>query len=252
MLFAYVAVSFFELVLTQAAVARMLGEKSLGGWLSSKVGLLSDRMREITWFLLNTSFNSTLAVANEGRMAVLLLGYFSGSQAAGLYKVARAVIKVVYRIADPLHEAIFPKLVSLSTSSMYERLAGIVKFSLRTLLKFIIPVLVVILVFTEQLIAFVFGAQYVPASDTMRVLAVAVLFGGSVFWLTPLLLAVGRGPGLRTAVSTVKVLVYLVLLLLLIPGYSYLGAGVSFLVAEFLNFLVALYLWSRFNRAYLK
>ena len=250
-LFAYVAVSFFELVLTQAAVARMLGEKGLGGWLSSKVGLLSDRMREITWFLLNTSLNSTLAIANEGRIAVLLLGYFSGSQAAGLYKVARAVIKVVYRIADPLHEAIFPKLVSLSTSNMYERLAGIVKFSLRTLLKFIIPVLVVILVFTEQLIAFIFGAQYVPASDTMRVLAVAVLFGGSAFWLTPLLLAVGR-PGLRTAVSAVKILAYVVLLLLLVPGYSYLGAGVSYLIVEFGHFLAAVYLGRRFSREYIK
>ena len=250
-LFAYVAVSFFEFLLTQIMVSRMLKGKGLDSWFSSRVGLLSNRMREITWFLLNTSFNATLTIASEGKIAVLILGYFFGSGAAGLYKVARAVIKVINRIVDPLYEAIFPKLVSLSTSNLYERLAEIVKFSVRSLLKFIIPVLIVTLLFTEQIIGLVFGDQYVLASNTMRVLAVAVLFAGSTFWLTPLLLAIGR-PGLRTAVSTFKMLIYVVLLLALVPKYSYLGAGVAYLIVEFIHFLAAVYLARRFNLAYLK
>ena len=247
-LFAYVAVSFFEFILTQVVVNRILVEKGLHSWLSSKVGLLSHRMKEITWFLLNTSFNATLTIANEGKVAVLILGYFFGSGAAGLYKIARAVIKVVNRITDPLHEAIFPKLVSLSTSNLYDRFAEILKFSVRSLLKLIIPVLIIVLLFTEQLIGLIFGGQYVPASDTMRVLAVAVLFKGATFWLTPMLLAVGR-PGLRTAVTTFKVLAYVGLLLLLVPEYSYFGAGIAYLIVEFAHFLVAAYLAHRFNKA---
>ena len=249
-LVAYVAASFFEFMLTQVVVTMMLKDKGLEGWFSSRVSLLSHRMREITWFLLNTSFNATLKIADEGRVAVLILGYFFGSGAAGLYKVARSIIKVVGRIVDPLYEAIFPKLVSLSTLKLYDRFAEIVKFSLKSLLKLVIPVLVIVLLFTEQIIELVFGGQYVPASDTMRVLAVAVLFAGSTFWLKPMLLAIGR-PGLRTAVSTFKVLFYVALLLLLVPRYSYLGAGIAYLIVELIHFMAAVYLAKRFNRMYL-
>ena len=249
-LLAYVAVSFFEFVLTQIVVSKVLRDKGLDGWLSARVRLLSHRMREITWFLLNTSLNATLTIANEGRIAVLILGYFFGSGAAGLYKVARSVIKVIGRVTDPLHEAIFPKLVSLSTLNLYDRLVEMVKFSVRSLLKLVIPLLIVIFLFTEQLIGLVFGSQYIPASDTMKVLAVAVLFTGSTFWLTPLLLAIGR-PGLRTAVSALKILMYVVLLLVLVPRYSYLGAGITYLIVEFIHLLAAGYLAYRLNRVYL-
>ena len=249
-LVAYVAVSFFEFLLTQIVVNKMLRDKGLGNWFSSSMGLLSHKMREITWFLLNTSFNATLTIANEGKIAVLVLGYFFTTEAAGLYKVARAVIKVIERITDPLYETIFPKLVSLSTLNLYDRLVEIVKFSVRSLLKFIVPVLIVILLFTEQFIGFIFGDQYLPASDTMRVLTIGVLFAGSTFWLTPLLLAVGR-PGLRTAVSMFKILGYVALLLVLVPRYSYMGAGVTYLVVEFVHFLAAVYLAQMLKRAYL-
>ncbi|MCY3827128.1 MAG: oligosaccharide flippase family protein [Candidatus Dadabacteria bacterium] len=250
-LFAYVAVSFFEFLLTQIVVSRMLRDKGLGSWFSSRIGLLSHRMREITWFLVNTSFNATLTIANEGKIAVLVLGYFFTTEAAGLYKVARAVIKVIGRITDPLYEAIFPKLVSLSTLNLYDRLVGIVKFSVRSLLKFIVPVLIAILLFTEQFIGLIFGDQYVPASNTMRVLTIGVLFTGTTFWLTPLLLAVGR-PGLRTAVSMFKILGYVALLLVLVPRYSYMGAGITYLVVEFVHFLAAIYLAQRLKHVYLR
>ena len=249
-LIAYVAVSFFEFALTQVVVNGVLRDRGLDSWLSSKVGLLSGRMKEITWFLLNTSFNATLTIASEGKIAVLILGYFFGSGAAGLYKIARGVIKVINRITDPVHEVIFPKLVSFSTANLYDRFAEILKFSVRSLLKLIIPVLIIVLLFTEQIIGLIFGAQYVPASNTMRVLAVAVLFTGSTFWLTPLLLAIGR-PGLRTAVSTCKVLVYVALLLALVPKHSYLGAGIAYLIVELMHFLAAVYLARKFNREYL-
>ena len=247
-LVAYVAVSFFEFALTQVVVNRMLRDKGLHTWFSAKVALLSSRMRGIIWFLLNTSFNATLTIANEGKVAVLILGYFFGSGAAGLYKIARAVIKVINRITDPMYEAIFPKLVSFSTSNLYDRFAEILKFSVRSLLKLIIPVLVIVLLFTEQLIELIFGSQYIPACDTMRVLAVAVLFTGGTFWLTPMLLAIGR-PGLRTAISTFKVLVYIAFLLALVPKYSYFGAGIAYLIVEFMHFLVAIYLVHRLNKA---
>ena len=245
-LVAYVAVSFFEFMLTQVMVDRILKGKGLHRWFFAKIGILSCRMREIIWFLVNTSFDATLSIAKEERISVLVLGYFFDSGAAGLYKIARSVIKVINRITDPLHEVIFPKLVSLSTSNLHERLVRIIKFSVRTLLKVLVPVLLVIFLFAEKFIGMVFGDQYVSASNTMRVLAIAVLFSGLTFWLHPLLLAVGR-PGLRVAVSALKIIMYFVLLMLLVPKHSYLGAAVAYLIVEVVYFPVAIYLGRRFS-----
>lgn len=250
-LFAYVVVSFLGFVLRQILVNRMLRESGLDCWFSSKLSLLSNKLKEMSWFLLNTSFNSTLRIASEGRMAVLVLGYFFSGDQAGLYRVARSVIKITNRIADPINETIFPRLISMSTASLYSRFVEIVKYATNNLLKLVIPVSIVILLFAEYFIGLVFGDQYIAASNTMRILMVAALLTASTFWIYPSLLAVGK-PELVTVVNIFKTLAYSFLLLGLVPRYSYLGAGISFLCAEILVFLVALYLAYRLNREYLK
>ena len=250
-LLVYVVVSFLGFALRLMLVDRILRENGLGCWFSSKLSLLSHKLKEMAWFLLNTSFTSSLKIASEGRMAVLVLGYFFSGDQVGLYRVARSVIKIIYRIIDPIGEAIYPMLVSLSTASLYSRFAEIVKYAVKNLLKLVIPVSMAILLFAEHFIGLVFGDQYIAASHTMRILTVAALLTGSTFWVWQSLLAVGK-PGLITAVVVFRTLAYFFLLLGLVPRYSYLGAGISFLCAEILIFLVALCLAYRLNREYLK
>ena len=242
-LFAYVIVSFFTLAITQILVSRMLREKGLGDWFFSRTGVLSCRIKEITWFLLNTSFNATLQIS-EGRIAALVLGYFFGSVPVGLYRVARTVLKIIGRIMDPMYEAVFPRLVSFSTAKLYDKFAETVKYATGSLLKLAIPVLISIFLFAEQFIALIFGDQYLPASDTMRVLAVAALFSGTTLCLAPSLLAFGK-PGLRAAVNTFKTITYVGLLLVLVPEHSYLGAGIAYLIVEFFHFVTCGYLMYR-------
>ena len=250
-LFVYAVVSLFGFVLRQILVSRMLKEKGLSGWISSKIGLLSYRMKEIVWFLFNTSLVATLNIAGEGRISVLILGYFFDSTAPGLYRVARSVITIINKIIDPLYEVIFPRLVSLSSANLYYRFAEVAKYATKSLFKLVIPVSVVILLFAEQLIGLFFGNDYIPASDTMRILTVAALFSGATLCLTPSLLAFGR-PGLRTSISVFKTLSYVVLLLVLVPEYSYLGAGIAHLIAVLLHFLLGSYVMYRLYKGWKK
>lgn len=48
-----------------------------------------------------------------------------------------------------------------------------------------------------------------------------------------------------------KVLFYVALLLALVPRYSYLGAGIAYLIVELVHFMAAVYLAKEFNRMYL-
>lgn len=240
-LYAYIASAFFIFIFRQYFVQKILRERNLQNWLLSPLNPLYDRLREICWFLLNTSFIATLKMANEGNVAVLFLGHFFGSQAAGLYRVARSVIKLMSKLVDPVYEAIYPKLVSLSSGNLFDKSAGIIKYALKSLLKFTLPVAAVILIFTELLINIIFGHEYMDAANTMRVLTVATLFSGATFWVTPSLLALGR-PGFRTALALFNTVVYVLLLVIFVPVYSYIGAAYAYILGEMINFIVSIHI----------
>ncbi len=227
-LFIYVAASFFGFAIKFWAVSQTLNEFKLEGWWGAKLRLIGDQWKEIAWFLSNTSFTATIRMGNENFLGILALGYFSGKDAAAYYKIARSAIKLMSRFSDPLHQAIYPELVRIYKSDGLTDFINLIRYSLKTLLKFTIPLTVVIFIFPEQLINIFFGREYVAASNTFRVITVAALIAQSTFWINSALLAIGK-PGLRTVLDIITTISYVGLLLILVPGSSYLGAGFAFL-----------------------
>jgi O-antigen/teichoic acid export membrane protein len=109
-----------------------------------------------------------------------------------------------------------------------EEFRSFIKESTKNLMKLIVPVTVLIIMFSGPIVRLVFGEEYAPATNTLRILAFAVLTARYTYWINPALLAMGR-PGIRTAFYVVTTVVYLALMLLLVPPYSYIGAALAFL-----------------------
>jgi len=84
------------------------------------------------------------------------------------------------------------------------------------------------MIFANPIISFIFGKEYLPASNTLRIITVAVVITQPTFWITPALLAFGR-PGLRTTMLLISNASYIALLFLLVPRHSYIGAAFAFL-----------------------
>ena len=82
--------------------------------------------------------------------------------------------------------------------------------------------------YVVAIISLIFGKEYLPASNTLRVITLAIVITQLTFWINPALLAFGR-PGLRTLVNTISTVSYIVLLFLFVPKFSYIGAGFAFL-----------------------
>jgi O-antigen/teichoic acid export membrane protein len=227
-LFIYVTASFFGFAIRFWAVSQTLNEFKLDGWWRAKLGLIRDQWKEIAWFLGNTSLTGTLKMGNENFLGILALGYFSGKDAAAYYKIARSAIKLMTRFSDPLHQAIYPELIRISKSEGLADFINLIKYSLRTLLKFTVPLTVIIFLLPEQLISLFFGRDYIAATNTFRVITIAALISQLTFWINSALLAIGK-PGLRTILDVVTTTTYVGLLLILVPRFSYLGAGFAFL-----------------------
>lgn len=227
-LYGFILASFVGFCVRMWLVMKTLKHNDLQGWLSADISLIRDQWKGIAWFLGNTSFIATLKTGNERYLGILILGYFAGKDAVAFYKIASSVASVVNRIVDPIYEAIYPELVKLASSNAIEDFKNMIKSTTKSLVLIIIPIGVIIIIFAEPIISLVFGKDYVPATSALRILAAAVLIIRCTFWINPALLSMGR-PGLRTIMGVISTFIYLVLMFLLVPGYSYMGAAFAFL-----------------------
>jgi O-antigen/teichoic acid export membrane protein len=227
-LYGFILASFVGFSVRMWLVMKTLKHNDLQGWLSADISLIRDQWKGIAWFLGNTSFIATLKTGNERYLGILILGYFAGKDAVAFYKIASSIASVVNRIVDPIYEAIYPELVKLASSNAIEDFKNMIKSTTKSLVLIIIPIGVIIIIFAEPIISFVFGKDYVPATSALRILAAAVLIIRCTFWINPALLSMGR-PGLRTIMGVISTFIYLVLMFLLVPGYSYMGAAFAFL-----------------------
>ncbi|HZX14632.1 MAG TPA: oligosaccharide flippase family protein, partial [Thermodesulfobacteriota bacterium] len=237
-LFSFVLASFLGFSIRIWIVSKTLRENQLTNWWKSDLSVVKNQWKGIAWFMGNTSFAGTLSMANENFMGVLFLGYFSGKEAAAYYKIANSFVKLITRIMNPIYEAIYPELVRISTLNALQDFKRLVKYSTKNLIKFTIPTAIVIIIFANQIINLIFGKEYLPASNALRIITVAVLIPQLTFWIAPALLAFGR-PGLRTVMLTISNTSYIALLFLLVPNYSYIGAAFAFLGYAIVNGLTS-------------
>jgi len=227
-LISFIVASFLGFSIRMFIVSKTLGENQLTGWWRSDLNMIKEHWRGIAWFLGNTSIAGTLKMANDNYLGVLVLGYFSGKEGAAYYKIAKTFVKLIRNIMDPLYEAIYPELVRIISSNTLKDFKKLLRYSTKTLMKLTIPIAIIILIFSGTIITLIFGKEYLPASNTLRVVTVAIVITQLTFWINPALLAFGR-PGLRTLVNTVSTAIYIVLLFLLVPKYSYIGAAFAFM-----------------------
>lgn len=227
-LFSYAAASFIALVIRLILVSGALSKCGLGNWWTAKITLIQDKYREMGWFLGNTSVAGTLKMANDEYLGMLLLGYWSGKDAAAYYKVAKSFVKLMLRIEDPLYETIYPELVRFSKLNAYEELRNLIKFSVRELMKLAVPLVLIVLLLASFIVDAVFGPEYLQAVNAMRVVTVAGLISLLIFWVNPVLLSLGK-PGVRNIIDVITSFSFIILLYLLVPDYSYMGASYAFL-----------------------
>jgi len=227
-LYGFILASFIGFTIRMWVVLKTLFENDLEGWLGADLGLIRDQWKGIAWFLGNTSFIATLKSGNERYLGIMILGYFAGKDAVAFYKIASSVASIMNKVVDPLYEAIYPELVKFTSSNALKDFRRMIKRTTRSLLLIIIPAAIIIIIFAEPIISLVFGKDYVPATNALRILAAAVLILKLTFWINPALLSMGR-PGLRTVLGVISTLIYLILMLVLVPEYSFIGAAFAFL-----------------------
>ncbi len=167
---------------------------------------------------------------------LLLLKELSNSYATGIYSSAIRLVLPLNLIPNALVTTVFPILIrkeierEVLTESVYK------------ILFFISITFTIVFAFkAEEFINIVFGQKYVAAELTS-----IILFGSQIFmFLNFFSLSVFTADGKQKRnfyYAVILVVVNIMIDILLIPKYLYMGAAVAKLVSAFLGFLYTLYL----------
>jgi len=209
-------------------VIKTLNENGLGNWWKSKISMIKDQFKGISWFVFNTNIAATIQMGEEKSLGILILGYLAGKDAVAYYKIATSAAKLLKLITGPFYESIYPELIKIKSQNILEHIKPLLYRMSRTFLMIGVPLAILIIIFSDLIIKLVFGINYLPSGNALKVVAVAAIIDGTTFWNAPILLAFEK-PGLRTVLATISVIFYLTLLVLLVPQYSFMGAAYALL-----------------------
>ena len=170
-----------------------------------------------------------------------ILGFLKNEQAVGIYSLSTKIYSVVKQILNAVIIVSLPRLSAYLGEKKvdeYKKLSNKIRDVLFTL---VFPAIVGLFCLSSQIISIVGGSQYVAGAKALRILCVSLGFAVmSGFYCCAVLLPYKKDK-ICLYVSVVCAIVNIVLNFFFIPKLSYVGAAITTLIAEALNYFLFVY-----------
>lgn len=164
----------------------------------------------------------------------VMLGFFKSNADVGYYAAATRIVRALCGFSIALGAVVFPRLTNYYNNKEKALFYKLTKDSLSFTMIVLVPLSVMVMITAPVLISVFCGTAFDPSILTIQILAPIMIFLGiSGIMGTKVLYAMDyqRIVIICTGIGAVS---NFVLNLLLIPSFSYHGAAVASLVAEFL------------------
>ncbi|ADT85093.1 flippase [Thermococcus barophilus] len=192
-----------------------------------KIGLLFDSKlgKELLLFSIPLLLSSILGFVMTW-IDTLMIGYYLSATSVGVYNAAAPIAKLLPVILNSVAFLYVPVASKLYAQNRVNDLAKIYQSLTRLVFFFTFPVFVIVLLYPETILGYVFGSKYITATPALRILAVGfivhVLFG-----LNGMSLVIIGKTTLNLVGELTAVLVNVILNILLIPKYYLIGAAIA-------------------------
>ncbi len=206
--------------------------------------LNKNERKDYIKFMLNAHFSNILNLANDKNLGVVIVGYFVGPIYAGLYRAARAIVKIIRRIMDPALEIIFPEFVRLNAEKDFNNYKRLILESLRMILISSLVIGIIIYIFSYEILFVFFGEQFVAAETALIILILAMIIHNASYWVNPSMLALGKAKYL-TFITAATTVIYCFSLFSLVDILKHDGAAISLVVRNLCTLLIGTYFYRR-------
>jgi O-antigen/teichoic acid export membrane protein len=181
-------------------------------------------------FAFVTNLNATLNAASR-QFAVVLVGLLTGAAAAGNYRLAYQLSQSLVRLADLFARGVFPEVTRAHAGARPGELRTLMRQSARLAVAVGLATCLLVPLLGRPAIHLIAGEAYLGAYPILVLLGLAAGLDIMAVGFEPVLLGTGHAArALRIRVLAAAVLFGSVLLLM--PAYGVIGAGLASLIAS--------------------
>jgi O-antigen/teichoic acid export membrane protein len=216
----------------------ILFKKVFPKYLSIKTKLSSDTFKKILLFglpVILTGLSSKLF----SYMDIVMLTFFKGLYDVGLYSAALPTTKILWRFGAALVVMLLPLTSELWMKKEVKKIKDGLNYLYKYLYIISLPVIVIMLIFPNLILEYLFGKEYVVASLALQILAVGSLFTIGAKINFSMITGIGK-PKFVAKTMLIGGLFNLVMNLILIPLIGYLGAAIATTLSFLLMFIMSL------------
>ncbi len=226
-----------------------LGIMLIWGWYKSSVILEKPTVSHVRSLFDYGRYNVVSSIGGYfySWMDVAIIGLFLTQAHVGAYEVAWRVTAVSILFSNAIAMTIFPQVSEWSADGANDRIESLIAVVMTPSLFFVIPAFFGTVMFSQEILQFIFGQEYTTAAVVL-----IVLMGDKVF--QAIQLVVGRSlqainkPGLAARATVVSVVSNAVLNVVFVLEFGILGAAFATVASSLLNDLLHLIYLRRFIR----
>jgi len=169
----------------------------------------------------------------------IMLTYFSGLAAVGLYNVALPTAKILLALPNAFGSVLLPLTSELWVKKNYTLLKAGVESLYKYSMIVTIPMAIVMFSFAELLIEVLFGKNFVLAGAAMKILAVGMIFATIHAIHSNFFQGIGK-PEVQSKIIYISALFNLAGNLIMIPLFGIAGAAISTSLSYLIMMLIGL------------
>jgi antigen flippase len=165
---------------------------------------------------------------------VLVIAFLTPA-AMGLYAVALAVSRILQIFQSSVVRVLLPHIAARSTAEVVPAVGR----ATRITAALTAPLSAGLIVLAPWLLHLTYGGKFEAAEGVLRILALEALFAGATWILAQAFLALGK-PATVTALQAIGLALSVPLMLVLIPRFGLLGAGMALMLSTVVRLVLVI------------
>ncbi len=182
---------------------------------------------------------------------VIILGSFRAIAEVGIFTLSFMITTPIRAVYQSISSAIFPIATGQWFSEKKENVAELLSRSIRYTLVLALPALVIIFLFSSEILLIFTTQEYLAGANSMRIISLGSLLSGLALLFGTILFSAGR-PKENRNVHLIGGIFNTLLCFALIPIFGINGASISFFLGSLTAFLLSFYWYKKFVKVKLK
>lgn len=214
-------------------IKRVFPEYSKSKFIRNKA--LIKEVSQYSIFILATTVGGMIL----GYTDTITLTYFSGLTSVALYSVALPTTRVLIYFPRAITSVLLPLTSELWSKNKKEMLANGIESLFKYSVIIMVPIVFMIFSFSELILGVFFGKNYLPASVTMKILSIGILFAPISGICNNFFSGIGK-PKVSSIMVYTATLLNVATSLILVPLFNIIGAAISTSTGYLIMMLVGL------------